>query len=150
MGENELKLQFRLIGINTKEFAVVEDDFSRKEPSNLGASVNFGIDEEKRAISVDTKFQFEQKKKPFLIISVRCGFELGAQTWTKLFNEETNNLLLPQNFASHLAVITVGTTRGVLHEKTNHTPFNAFMLPLINLTEMIKGDVSIKLGEKKE
>ena len=48
----------------------------------------------------------------------------------------------------HLSVITVGTARGVLHAKTENTPFNKFVLPTINVTELVKEDVSFDLEKK--
>jgi len=41
---------------------------------------------------------------------------------------------------AHFAMITVGTTRDVLHEKTRNTKFNEFILPIINIAKMIKKD----------
>ncbi|HYX05547.1 MAG TPA: hypothetical protein VE912_02315 [Bacteroidales bacterium] len=146
--EEKLALSFKIAGINTEEFAIVEDEFNEKEPSKLGAAINFGINEENQIIGIRTKFQFEQKGKPFLIIAVACDFEIEKKAWNNLFDKESNSILLPEGFASHLAMLTVGTTRGVLHEKTNNTPFNRFILPPINLTKLIKEDVTIKLEKE--
>ncbi|WP_262906606.1 hypothetical protein [Tenacibaculum finnmarkense] len=37
-------------------------------------------------------------------------------------------------------MITVGTTRGVLHSKTDNTIFNEFILPTLNVSQMITED----------
>lgn len=48
-------------------------------------------------------------------------------------------------------MLTIGTTRGVLHSKTENTPFNSFLLPTLNVMELVKKDVVFKLeGEKKQ
>ncbi|MPN63841.1 hypothetical protein SDC9_211608 [bioreactor metagenome] len=58
-----------------------------------------------------------------------------------------NVLLVPKNFMQHLAVITIGTARGILHAKTENTPFNQYVLPTINVSEMIKDDVTFEFRE---
>jgi len=141
---------FKLTQISTDEFAKLEDNFENSDPSNISISINYGIDLEKKAIGLKIKFQFEQKKKPFLIIAATCGFEIEKKAWAKLLDKKSNTLTLPKDFASHLAVLTVGTIRGILHEKTKGTPYNKFILPPINLTELIKQDVEIDLEKLEE
>jgi hypothetical protein len=76
-----------------------------------------------------------QDEKAFLILKTRCEFEIEGEAWNSFISE--NTITVPEGFASHLAVITVGTARGVLHEKTNDTSFNHFVIPTINLTALI-------------
>jgi hypothetical protein len=42
---------------------------------------------------------------------------------------------------------TVGTIRGILHCKTEGTPFNALILPPINVSEMVTGDLELPISE---
>lgn len=44
---------------------------------------------------------------------------------------------LPRNIATHMAVFSVGTTREVIHAKTEGNYFNMFVLPTWNLSEVI-------------
>lgn len=147
--DNDLVFGFKLANIDTNEFATIDENFKDSEPSNLTLSINYGANPEQRGFGIKFKIQFEQKKKPFLIIAATCGFKIEKKAWTKLLNKDTNKLILPEDFASHLAVLTVGTIRGILHEKTKGTPYNKFILPPINLTDLIKQDVEIDL-EKLE
>jgi hypothetical protein len=39
-----------------------------------------------------------------------------------------------------MGMITVGTCRGILHAKTENTKFNQFLIPTINVAELIKED----------
>jgi len=41
-------------------------------------------------------------------------------------------------------VVTVGTARGVLHNKTENTVFNRFIIPLLDATALIKEDVKLE------
>jgi hypothetical protein len=66
------------------------------------------------------------------------------ENWNTYYNPEKQSVLLPANFARHLAMITVGTTRGVLHAKTEKTEFSKFIIPTINLEEIITEVVEIE------
>ena len=42
--------------------------------------------------------------------------------------------------------MTIGTTRGILHAKTEGTCFNKYVLPTINVTEIIKEKPGLNPG----
>lgn len=148
MNNKELALQFGIANINTLEFAILEENFSESEETALGTSVNFSFDKENQMLGVDVSFQFMQDEKAFLVITVQCVFQIGDEAWESFVAD--NILTIPKGFASHLAVITVGTVRGVLHEKTKDTPFNDFIIPTINLTAIIKEDVVLEMDSDSE
>jgi hypothetical protein len=50
-------------------------------------------------------------------------------------------ITFPQNFVCHMAMLTVGTSRGILHSKTENTIFNSYILPTTNVKEIISSDV---------
>lgn len=49
-------------------------------------------------------------------------------------------------------MLTIGTTKGVLHSKTENTTFNHFVLPTLNGNELVKNDVvfDINISTKSE
>jgi len=40
---------------------------------------------------------------------------------------------------------TVGTARGVLHSKTESTPFNGLIIPPINVEQIIQEDIVVNV-----
>lgn len=148
MNNDELALRFGIANIDTTEYAILEEKYTEGEEINLSTSFNFGYDQENHLLGVEVKFQYLQNESAFLLISAQCSFVIDGEAWDSFISE--NSLILPLGFASHLAVITVGTTRGILHEKTKDTPFNNFIIPTINITELITEDVSIDLGVDTE
>jgi len=133
------KIGFKLEKINTEQFAIIEDSYnSQNDEIGLQANVKFGISSESPAIISIIKFQFEQHKKPFLVIEVSCEFSVEEAKWVEF--SKYKKVYVPKDFLAHLAMITVGTTRGVLHSKTDNSKFNDFVLPTLNVTEMIKED----------
>lgn len=146
MTKKELALSFKLADISTDEFAILEDSYTEGENVQMSTFITFGQDREHRVLGAKLKFQFEQNEKPFLVISATCSFQLEEEAWNSLLDEENEKLVIPEGFASHMAVITVGTIRGILHEKTKDTPYNQFIIPPVNLTEMINGDIDMVFG----
>ena len=143
MESKEQPVKFSLKQIRTQQFAIIEEAYHDKEKISLSSSINFGSDKENKVIGVFASFKFETKKQPFLIIEVRVFFQIEDKDWRALFDAKSNTVHFPKGFITHLAMLTVGTARGVLHAKTEGTPFNHYILPPINLTKFIKGDISL-------
>lgn len=76
--------------------------------------------------------------KVFIKIQVSCHFKIEENDWNSFATE--NKLVVPKGFLAHLAMITTGTTRGVLFAKTEGTQFSKYIIPTINVEEMIKND----------
>ena len=137
------KIGFKLNKINTQQFAIIEDSYnSKNDDFTIETNLGFGVDSKNAAIISLVKIQFEQNDVPFLIIEVSCEFDIVSKFWKEFDSED--NIRMPKGFMAHLAMITVGTIRGVLHTKTENTKFNEFILPTLNVTEMITKDGEFK------
>ena len=64
-----------------------------------------------------------------------------------MLDTQTNVVKVSKGFMQHIAMLTVGTTRGILHAKTEGTCFNKYVLPAINVAELIKDDVEFEAGK---
>lgn len=78
------------------------------------------------------------KQKVFIKIQVSCHFNIEPDTWTSFLKD--SNVVVPKNFISHLTILTIGTSRGILHAKTEGTEFNQFILPTINVNQLVDAD----------
>lgn len=133
------KIGFDLTKIDTLQFAIIEDAFNTdNDEFNVETNLGYGVDSENGSILSIVKIQYEQNDIPFLIIEVSCEFDVFKDFWKEF--ETSKSIIIPKGFMAHLAMITVGTTRGVLHEKTKNTKFNEFFLPTIDVVEMIEND----------
>jgi hypothetical protein len=144
MSKEKNGVGFSLAKINTMQFAIIKDSFKEGLPVNIDLNIKFGLNVEHKVISVFFTFKLLQEKNPFLIIEVGNYFNIDGDSWSNFINENNNTITFPKGFASHLVLLTIGTTRGVLHSKTENTPFNKFVLPTINVNELIKSDVTLK------
>jgi len=134
---------FKLHRIITEQFAIIKESYDNSnEEVGLSINLQFGLDKENHLIASSVQIQFMQNSKPFLVVQVANQFEVEEQAW-KSFIKDDNRLIIPKGFASHLVVLTVGTLRGVLHARTENTQFNKFVLPTINVMNMVKDDVEL-------
>ncbi len=134
---------FRIDSISTTEFATIEDVKVSDDMVALKTGVGFKVDLKNNFIGVEPKFVFLSQENPFIIISVLCNFFLDEASINQ-FKQESR-FVIPKDFVTHLAVIAVGTTRGVLHAKTENTTFNKYIIPTINLTEIITNDLVVDM-----
>lgn len=143
METEKTSVGFVLQGIKTEQFAILEENYAPKKEIDLGAGLQFKVDIENKQIGTFLSFEFIQGKKVFLKIQVSCHFKIEETAWTSFRNED--QLIVPKGFLAHLVMITTGTTRGVLFAKTEGTTFSKYLIPTINVAEMIKEDVSFEI-----
>lgn len=142
--EKQASIGFGLRKITTEQFAIIESAYNKDNVEiKLGNTLRFGLNVDKRVVSVLLSVEFSQENNPFLLLQIGCLFEISAENWKQFYDHANSALTLPLGFARHLVVLAMGTLRGVLHAKTENTPFNTFVLPTINVTELVKEDVKI-------
>jgi hypothetical protein len=135
---------FSLRQITTEQFAIVEESFSEGKEVELSLNLRFGANlPDNKLIGAFVLFKFAIANQPFLLLEVGCQFEIEPTIWESLYDAETNSIEFGKGFMAHLAMLAVGTARGVMHAKTENTIFNQFIIPTINVSELIKEDIKL-------
>lgn len=143
--QKEKAIEFSLRQIETVQFATFGDGKCDVDLLNQQIEFSFGASYENYIIGCIFHYTLAIEDKPFITIEVACHFNVEEEFWKQLINIKVKKLSLPKKFAQHLANITVGTSRGVLHSKTEGTLFNQYPVSLINLEEIFEGDAIISL-----
>jgi len=138
---NNETIGFAFKSISTKQFALLKENCKDASGADVKAELGFGLDKENRMMQVQLKVVFENEKLPFIILEVACFFEIAPESFSAFKVQDDGKLIVPCGLAKHLSVLTVGTARGVLHTKTENTEFNKFVLPTINVNDMVKEDM---------
>lgn len=144
------KIGFSLNRVTTEQFAIIENAYEDKNPVELNLGSSFIVEKDKKQIANLFKVQFTQNKIPFLILETACYFEISPEAWKEFHDEEKNTITLPKGFAGHLLMLNIGTSRGVLHAKTEDSIFNQFILPTINVNTLINTDVVFEMDEEDQ
>ncbi len=139
-------LGFAFVNIKTSQFAIIEEAYRKTGEISIKADNRYGVSVEKRQIVVNLWFRFYKKESPFISLEVSCYFEIDKKGWKQL-QPDSGNIILPKNLLSHLTVLTVGTSRGILHSKTEGTRFNKYILPTINVNQIVDKDVLFSAKE---
>lgn len=143
------KIGFSLRKITTEQFAIIESAFKDGDEVKFAVNTKYGINEKDKMIAVFVSPAFYQTESPFLVLEIACHFKIVDEAWDTFMNKSKTELNVPVGFVRHLTMLTIGTARGVLHSKTENTSFNEFLLPTINVTEIIKNGVVFDLNQEK-
>ena len=144
MSKEELSVPFKIVKVDENQFSVFEETLSIEKRIQQQIGFGFGTFVANNIIAVSMEFVLHKQTQPLIKLEITCYFEIEEKT----FNEklvQNDAIVLPCGFAKHLAMITTGTGRGVLFANTKNTPFNQFIIGLVNVDKMFKEDIQIKL-----
>lgn len=147
MKNDSSQVGFALQGIKTEQFALFEDNYSPQKEVGLGTALQFKLDQTNKQIGSYLAFEFIQAKKIILKLAISCHFKIQDESWQSFIQAEAHTLVIPKGFLAHLAMITTGTSRGILFAKTESTVFSKFIVPVLNVAEMIPEDVSFDFAK---
>lgn len=139
-------IQFGLRSIHTDEFATVENVNIDDKKVRLEHSFVFSLIKEANELAVSFKISFLSDDRPFIILRVTCSFEIKTDNVLIPSKGDPKKIEIPKDFMIHLASLTTGTARGVLHSKLEQTAFNKYLLPIIDVTKGFKSNVTFDLA----
>jgi hypothetical protein len=139
-------LQFSIKSISIDEFATIRNCYKEQEEIGIDTGYGYGVNPEEHAVFVNFSLMFKCNESPFIILKISCGFGIEPADFSSLLNSEKRKLKVPKGFLTHLTVLTIGTARGILHAKLEKSAFEQFILPTLNVADMIKEDMEFDLG----
>jgi hypothetical protein len=145
MKKEKNKIDSLLQGIKTEQFALVEENYNPKANTGLSTSLQFKLDQTHKQIGVFATFKFIQNKKIFIKIEVSCHFKIEDETWNNFIEIDNSKVVFSRFSLAYFAMITIGTTRGILFSKTEGTIFSKFIIPIVDVIDEIEEDVSFDL-----
>jgi hypothetical protein len=112
----------------------------------LNTNIELKINNDKHQIGLFLTIQFFQNDK--LLIKSETGnhFVIEENKWNEFKIE--NKIIIPKDFISHLAMISIGSMRGVLVAKTENTSLSKLILPTLNVQKMFQKDVEFILDNQ--
>lgn len=136
-------LGFAFVGLKTTQFATNDKAHRNTGDLDLQTNIGFALDEANRVLIVEVQFDFFKiKDAPFLKIGLQGHFEIDAKGWKQLSNNDSPSIVFPQKLITHFVVLTIGAARGALHAKTEGSIYNTYILPTVNVADVINKDVS--------
>lgn len=145
----KLQIPFVLAGIKTVEFATIKEVYNGDVPVNIESDLTATITPEHHSLIVQCNVLYKSGDVPFIVLKVACAFDIELKAFKEFLVEEQNKYVIPRGFFMHLAVLTVGTARGVLHAKLENTELPHFILPTIDVSQMVKTDMVFDMSLAK-
>ena len=135
-----MPIQFKFLRIDVPQFAILAEDVSGG-PFGVSFGINFAIGE-KSIIKCSLKVVYLKESQPVTQLVVDTFFAIEEKSWEEM--KQDRKVVVPVAFLQHLAALTVSTARGIQYEKTTDIGINNYLIPLTNLTEIIKDDMVIE------
>jgi len=139
------EVNFGLSRIATLQFAILDDIFPGESEVLLNTTLNFGLGVDERIVGIKGDFKFESANRVFIKLDICCEFIIDPESWSFFLQEDRSQIIFPKGLMLHLSTILIGTARGVLHSKTEGSPYNKYMLPTINVTELVTEDIKMDI-----
>lgn len=133
-------MKFRMARITTDQFAIIGNEAPTKD-INANMTVEIMAAPEDCRVGVKMGWTFSHKDNLVLTLVVICEFEIAPDDWAAVTDDEKT--VIPKAMLEIFLAQTVGVVRGVLHSKTEGTPFNYIIIPPVNTTEIIAEDLII-------
>lgn len=143
--EQKQSINFLMSGIEVAEFAVLESNIEGIKKIKFNTGLQFGVSNEVTAIVCHVTVEFlDESEKKLVKLKTDNHFKVKPEDWERFKGDD--EIIIPQKFLIHISMISVSTTRGVLHCKTENTPYSGFILPLIDVNSMIQSDETFVLN----
>lgn len=135
-------MRFRMFRINVEQFAILAEN-AQLEKLDIATGLEIKYSLEGKSLAIVMTFNFVSEEEKVMLLNLNCEFQIQEDDWNSQINDA--KIIFPKNFIEYLVVQTVGTARGVLHCKTEGTAFNHIILPPMNVSDMINGDMIVNL-----
>ena len=139
-------VRFKMFKISVVQFAILNNEVADGYKIQTNAEIKHTMDGS--AIAVGMTFSFENEGRKDMVLQVMCEFQIHPDDLKGMTSGDT--VTIPKETVDFFIAQTVGTARGVLHCKTEGTPFNGVILPPMNVTGMINSDLIIKTIEQQK
>ena len=137
-----MTIPYRLFKIETKQFAMFPEFFNNGEEATVDTELSFTPSTDRTNIRSVITLKYKQEERLLMVLELACFFKIAPEGWDAM--KKDKSWTIPVDFLSYMGTIVVGTARGVLHTKTEGTVLNAYVLPPINVMELVKEDLAVK------
>ena len=135
-----MPIQFKFLKIDVPQFAILVEE-AVKGPFGINSEVKFALGG-KSIIKCHLKIVYLKESQPVTQLVVETYFAIEENSWKDL--EKDGKTVVPAGFLQHLAALTLSTARGIQFARTAEIGISDYIIPLTNLTEIIKDDMVIE------
>ncbi len=135
-----MNIPYRISEIKTTQFAIFPEKVQNGKVMNIRTDFSYGINKTHNSVRCVCKISYLQEEQLLMVMEVQCLFEVAPEGIAQIEKDKKISV----DFLRYIATIVVGTARGIIHARTENTVLNPFVLPPINLIDLIKEDLVIE------
>ena len=135
-------IRFKMFRISTGQFAILSTEPPKGEVE-ISTNIELKHANDGSAVMVNATFTFSEKERQVMVLGTTCEFSIHPEDLQALTTD--GKVVIPKGTIDFFIAQTVGTARGILHCKTEGTPFNGIIIPPMNVTGMFKDDMVINI-----
>ena len=137
---------FSLKSVKIENFWTFESNLvSGKEKVDFFTSIQVKMYGKTKQLAIFIELESTQNTRIIMKLLVSCHFKIKPAAWNKLISVDKKTITFSKGLLTHLAVLTVGTARGVLAAKTEKTVFEKYCLPTVNVSRVFTEDLLFDL-----
>lgn len=140
------KIPFRIFAINVKDFSCSTSNEDTKG-MQLQLAFGFAVSRVGQKIKCTGEIDYVNNGKNLMHITTECEFAIEPDAFKEMVDDE-RTIIVEKDFLQYLATIVVGTARGEMHARLEmaNSDLKRFVLPPINLTEILKEDLAMPIA----
>ncbi|MDE7134417.1 MAG: hypothetical protein K2N86_03960 [Rikenellaceae bacterium] len=140
--EKATPIRFVITKIEIENFKVAETVSENRDSIKLGTGGVFNFDTTNHVIAPSITFVYKNDKEVLFELTAQCSFMIEQVGW-EAFKEPGKGTLIPVAFLQHLAFNAINTVRGIVFCKSEGTPFADYIIPMINVENIVKENILI-------
>ena len=131
-----MMIRFRMVKINVEQFAIIASG-KAIDSLTLNTTLGFKYSTEGRRVACTLDLKFSDSEELAMLLNLNCEFAINNEDWDNQI-AAGESIDIPVKLREFLATQTIGTARGILHCKTEGTPYSGVILPPINVVKMME------------
>jgi hypothetical protein len=132
-------IPYRISRIETLQFAVFPDNFVNGQQMLVNTNCGYNVREDLSQIRNIVSVNYTQNGDLLMVAHLACYYDIAPEGIGAIKAAGK----IPVEFLRYMGSISVGALRGVIHARTEGTVLNPFVLPPVNLEEMVNGDLTL-------
>lgn len=142
-----MDIHFNFLRIKLDQFAAFDCTISQVPIFSTNGDIQVGSNYEEQIVSMAVSSNVTVEENLVLTIKVICFFKISTESWESLKTDD-GTIVIPRDFLFHIGGLAMSTVRGILFAKTDGTDLNNYIMPIINMDQLIDADLEIRPDEK--
>lgn len=139
--EERKPIRFVISKIEEEKFFITDNFPENRDSLKLSTGIVFNFNVADHVIAPTITFVYKNDENVLFELTARCEFTLDTESWEAF--KDTKGTLIPVSFLQYLAFNAISTIRGIVFCRTRNTPLADFVIPMINVENIVKENILI-------